>query len=225
MPDATRILLIDDHALFREAIARVLAGQPDIEVVGEAATVEEGLAIVQARPVDIVLLDINLGFQQGGAFLSEARTGGFRGMVLVVTAGVSKFEAARLLQKGCAGIFLKHERPQSLIEKIRHLMDGTDVIAQQPASRILETLKTADQEVRRPLTLREREVLRGVFRGQSNKEIAYELAVSESLVKALVQQLFQKTGVRSRAQLVRVAVERYWEQLEEEPESTSPSRE
>ena len=224
MPDATRILLIDDHALFREAIARVLAGQPDLEVVGQAATVEEGLAIVHVNPVDIVLLDINLGFQQGGAFLTEARAGGFRGMVLVVTAGVSKFEAARLLQRGCAGIFLKHERPQLLIEKIRHLVDGTDIIVQQPAGRVLETLKIADQEVRRPLTPRERGVLQGVFRGQSNKEIAYELDVSESLVKALVQQLFQKTGVRSRAQLVRVAVERYWEQLEEDSEGTSAIR-
>ena len=221
MPDATRILLIDDHALFREAIARVLAAQPDLEVVGEAATVDEGLETVRARPVDIVLLDINLGFEQGGAFLNQARAEGFHGKVLVVTAGVSKFEAARLLQRGCAGIFLKHERPQLLIEKIRHIMDGTDPAADQPAGSLLKQLKIGEADNRRPLTPREREVLRSVFRGQTNKEIAYELDVSESLVKALVQQLFQKTGVRSRAQLVRVAVERYWEELEQEPEGTS----
>src|SRR5579864_3390219 len=108
MPEATRILLIDDHALFREAIARVLAGQPDLEVVGEGATVSEGLEIVKTKAVDIVLLDINLGFEQGGAFPKLARAGGFSGKILVVTAGVSKLEAARLMQRGCAGVFLKH---------------------------------------------------------------------------------------------------------------------
>ena len=128
MPDPTRILLIDDHALFREAIARLLAAQTDIEVIGEGATVGEGLEIVKTRPVDIVLLDINLGFEQGGAFLNLARAEGFSGKVLVVTAGVSKIEAGRLLQRGCAGIFLKHERPQLLIEKIResHETFGTN---------------------------------------------------------------------------------------------------
>lgn len=75
--DATRILLIDDHALFREAIARLLAAQSDLEIIGEGATVGEGLEIVKSRPVDIVLLDINLGFEQGGAFLNLARAQGF----------------------------------------------------------------------------------------------------------------------------------------------------
>jgi DNA-binding NarL/FixJ family response regulator len=220
VPDATRILLIDDHALFREAIARLLAAQTDIEVIGEGATVGEGLEIVKTRPVDIVLLDINLGFEQGGAFLNLARAEGFSGKVLVVTAGVSKFEAGRLLQRGCAGIFLKHQRPQLLIEKIREIMKGTDEIEREATNIVLTELKNGDREAQRPLTPRERQVLCGVFSGRTNKEIAYKLGVSESLVKAFVQQLFRKAGVRSRAQLVRAAVERYWKELEEGCEDT-----
>jgi DNA-binding NarL/FixJ family response regulator len=218
--DTTRILLIDDHALFREAIARLLAAQTDIEVIGEGATVGEGLEIVKSRPVDIVLLDINLGFEQGGAFLNLARAEGFSGKVLVVTAGVSKLEAGRLLQRGCAGIFLKHERPQLLIEKIREIMKGTNQPERESTDIVLTELKNGDRETQRPLTPRERQVLCGVFSGRTNKEIAHKLGVSESLVKAFVQQLFLKAGVRSRAQLVRAAVERYWKELEEGCEGT-----
>jgi two-component system, NarL family, nitrate/nitrite response regulator NarL len=220
VPDATRILLIDDHALFREAIARLLAAQSDLEVIGEGATVGEGLEIVKTRPVDIVLLDINLGFEQGGAFLNLARAEGFSGKVLVVTAGVSKLEASRLLQRGCAGIFLKHERPQLLIEKIRNIVKGTDQLEPDATNIVLSELKNGDRETQRPLTPRERQVLCGVFSGRTNKEIAHKLGVSESLVKAFVQQLFRKAGVRSRAQLVRAAVERYWKELEEGCEGT-----
>jgi DNA-binding NarL/FixJ family response regulator len=219
VPDATRILLIDDHALFREAIARLLAAQSDIEVIGEGATVGEGLEIVKAMPVDVVLLDINLGFEQGGAFLNLARAEGFSGKVLVVTAGVSRLEAGRLMQRGCAGIFLKHERPQLLIEKIRAIVKGADELEEASVA-VLTELKTGDQETQRPLTPRERQVLRGVFSGRTNKEIAHKLGVSESLVKAFVQQLFRKAGVRSRAQLVRAAVERYWKELEEAGDGT-----
>jgi len=207
--------LIDDHALFREAIARLLAAQSDLEVIGEGATVGEGLEIIKTTPVDIVLLDINLGFEQGGAFLNLAKAEGFSGKVLVVTAGVSKLEAGRLLQRGCAGIFLKHERPQLLIEKIRDIMTGADAPQREVANSVLTALENGDREAQRPLTPRERQVLCGVFNGRTNKEIAHKLGVSESLVKAFVQQLFVKAGVRSRAQLVRAAVERYWKELEE----------
>ncbi len=102
MPPATRILLIDDHSLFREAIARLLSAEPDFEVAGECATVEEGLSQLQSSNADVVLLDINLGLQQGGAFLNLAWEQGFNGKVLVVTAGVSKIEATRLMARGCS---------------------------------------------------------------------------------------------------------------------------
>ncbi len=80
---------------------------------------------LQSANADVVLLDINLGLQQGGAFLNLAWEQGFNGKVLVVTAGVSKIEAARLMERGCSGIILKHERPQLLVERIREVMQET----------------------------------------------------------------------------------------------------
>ena len=221
MSPTTRILLIDDHSLFREAMARLLAAQPDFEIVGECASVEEGIGVIKRTPADIVLLDINLGFEQGGAFLNLARAEGYDGKVLVVTAGVSKLEAARLLERGCSGIIMKHERPQSLIERIRAVVSG--VVQTDPELRrvTLEQVRALPQTA--PLTRRERQVLRGVFGGQTNKEIAFDLGVSEPLVKSVMQQLFTKTGVRNRSQLLRIALERYWKELEEAAEEPEPS--
>ena len=215
MPAKTRILLIDDHSLFREAIARLLGGEPDFEVVGECATLEEGLALLPAANVDLVLLDINLGLQQGGAFLPLAWAQGFSGKVLVVTAGVSKFEAARLMERGCSGIVLKHERPQLLVERIRRLQQEAAEPLAVPSSGEVN-LNLTDEAEQRPFTPRERQVLRGVFSGQTNKEIAFSLNISEPLVKAVLQQVFAKTGVRTRSQLVRTAIERHWKDLEED---------
>ncbi|MSV35430.1 MAG: response regulator transcription factor [Bryobacterales bacterium] len=215
VPAKTRILLIDDHSLFREAIARLLGSEPDFEVVGECATLEEGLALLPAANIDMVLLDINLGLQQGGAFLPLARAQGFSGKVLVVTAGVSKFEAARLMERGCSGIVLKHERPQLLVERIRGLRQEAAEALAVPSSREVN-LNPTDEAAQRPFTPRERQVLRAVFSGQTNKEIAFSLNISEPLVKAVLQQVFAKTGVRTRSQLVRTAIERHWKDLEED---------
>jgi DNA-binding NarL/FixJ family response regulator len=213
----TRILLIDDHSLFREAIARLLGGEPDFQVVGECTTVEEGLSLLPEANADVVLLDINLGLQQGGAFLNLAWAQGFLGKILVVTAGVSKIEAARLVERGCSGIVLKHERPQLLVERIRALMKApAEPAGTQPSD--YGQLDPSGEAGGRSFTPRERQILRAVFSGKSNKEIAHDLQVSEALVKAVLQQLFAKTGVRTRSQLVRTAIERHWKELEEETE-------
>jgi DNA-binding NarL/FixJ family response regulator len=217
MSRKTRILLIDDHSLFREAIARLLGAEADFEVTDECATVEEGLGHLRTQQADVVLLDINLGLQQGGAFLNLAWEQGFKGKVLVVTAGVSKVEAARLMERGCSGIILKHERPQLLVERIRQVAQETD--DQAPAAPPdLAQFDPYGEAGSRPFTPRERQILRGVFSGKSNKEIGHDMNISESLVKAVLQQLFAKTGVRTRSQLVRTALERHWKELEEEPE-------
>src|SRR5712671_6979573 len=178
MPAPIRILLIDDHSLFREAIARLLGAESDFEVVGECATVEEGLNRLRTDNADVVLLDINLGLQQGGAFLNLAWEQGFGGKVLVVTAAVSKIEAARLLERGCSGIILKHERPQLLVERIREVVSETSEPSRTQAvdPGQFDPFGQADT---RPFTPRERQILRGVFSRKSNKEIAHEMKISE----------------------------------------------
>jgi two-component system nitrate/nitrite response regulator NarL len=137
--------------------------------------------------------------------------------VLVVTAGVSKMEAARLMERGCSGIILKHERPQLLVERIRRVMlETADHLPIRSTD--YDKLDPSGEAGARPFTLRERQILRGVFSGKTNKEIAFSLKVSEPLVKSVLQQVFAKTGARTRSQLVRTAIERHWKELEEDTE-------
>ncbi len=209
-----RIVLVDDHALFREGLTRLLGVEPDFDIVGHCATVDEALEILSSRPVDLVLLDVDLGPQRGSEFMTRAHQVGFSGRVLVVTAGLTDAEAARFLREGAAGIFLKHDSPAVLVRSIRQVMDGEASVDHDILSGVLRMgAPPEEEEAKATLTEREREVLHGVLEGLANKEIAARLAVSESSVKAALQQLFHKTGVRTRSQLVRIALEQYRDQL------------
>lgn len=190
----------------------MLGAEPRFRVVGQASTIGEGIEIIKRTAVDVVLLDVSLGAPPTRSFMRLARATGFKGKVLVVTAGVSNAMAASLLQDGCSGIFLKHEHPSQLIERIRAVVRGSVPAiptAEDPAEKY-----SGNAPLRPPLTSRERDVLRGVFAGRTNKEIAFDLGVSEPQVKAVLRQLFDKTGARSRSQLVRIALEQYWRDLE-----------
>jgi two-component system, NarL family, nitrate/nitrite response regulator NarL len=210
----TRIIIIDDHALFREVLAKALSMQPDFEVAGEFASSDEAVERIKKEPVDLVLLDINLGIEQGNSFVVRAQAAGYTGKVLVVTAGVSDREAAWLLHRGCSGIFLKNDPPDVLFERIREVMSGSSKMDPISLRAVLSQAEGRDLGLRKHLTQRECEVLRLVCEGLANKEIAQRLAVTENTVKGILQQLFAKAEVRSRAQLVRVAIERYWDQVE-----------
>lgn len=207
-----RILLIDDHSLFRESVARLLDAEPDFEMVGDCATVAGGLALLKSTAVDIILLDYDLGNERGSEFVSAAREQGFEGQILVVTAGVAEAEALRMLSQGVGGVFFKHSSPALLASSIRKLMAGEISLEEKYLKSLLETA-SRQSERRKKFTERDRQVLRGVFEGLANKEIAERLQISESSVKASLQQLFNKTGVRTRSQLVRIALEQYREQL------------
>jgi two-component system, NarL family, nitrate/nitrite response regulator NarL len=209
-----RLLLVDDHALFREGLTRLLGAETDFQVVGQCSTVKDALDVLSAQPVDVVLLDVDLGPERGSEFMTGAHRIGFRGRVLVVTAGLRDDEAAFFLREGAAGIFLKHDSPAVLARSIRRVMDGEASIDQRLLAGLMRSGgEGGDEPERAALTERERGVLRGVFEGQANKEIAAALGISESSVKAALQQLFQKTGVRTRSQLVRIALEQYRDQL------------
>src|SRR5579872_1207222 len=101
-----RVLLVDDHALFRESVASVLAAEPDLKVA-HCPSIREALPLLAQHPYDVVLLDHDLGSERASQFLPAARQGGFEGRVLVVTAWVSDTEGRRLMRQGVSGIFLK----------------------------------------------------------------------------------------------------------------------
>lgn len=211
-----RILLVDDHALFRESVARFLDGEPGFEVVGGCGTVEEARELLRKKEADLVLLDFDLGQRDGLDFMRAAESLRFKGKVLLVTAGVSDADAATLVRQGISGIFPKHNSPVLLIEAIREVLAGNVWFEREQLQKIMGREASKGDESTSSttkLTERERQVLSFVFEGLANKEIADRLQVSESSVKGTLQQLFQKTGARTRGQLVRIALERYKDQL------------
>jgi DNA-binding NarL/FixJ family response regulator len=205
-----RILLVDDHALFRESVARVLAAEPDLEIE-HCGSIREALPLLAQQRFHLVLLDHDLGSERASQFLPAARQSGFEGRVLVVTAWVSDTEGRRLMRQGASGIFLKEGPLSQLIESIRTVAGGGTWMDRSFApSEEAAIVESAPAPV---FNERQRKVLRFVLEGLSNKEIAWQLQISESYVKAILQSLFQKTGVRTRGQLVRVAFEQYEDQL------------
>jgi DNA-binding NarL/FixJ family response regulator len=210
MAQEIRILLVDDHSLFRDSLSRLLQTEPGFRIVGTCATISETLAIAVREQPDIILLDYDLGEEQGTGALEEIRKSGFQGRILMVTAGMSDAATVRVLEKGSEGIFLKHSSPAQLVEAIRKLMAGEPWLDPHAMRSLIAgaTGRSEEQRASQALTQRERFVLQGVFEGLSNKEIAGQLQISEGSVKAVLQQLFDKTGVRTRAQLVRIALER-----------------
>jgi two-component system nitrate/nitrite response regulator NarL len=210
-----RLLLIDDHALFRESVARLLQSEPGFEVVAHCGSGAEALQIIKSSSeIDIVLLDLDLGQERGADLLDHLRTLHFDGKVLLVTADVNDAEIPNLIRKGVSGVFMKHGSPALLVQGIRETMDGKALFGQELLRRALEKAEApAANQGRSKLTERERRVLSFVFEGLGNKQIADRLQISETAVKASLQQLFAKTGVRTRSQLVRVALEQYRDQL------------
>ena len=206
-----RALLIDDHALFRQSVALSLARDPKLRVE-HCASIREALTLLSQQPFDLVLLDHDLGAERASQFLPAARQIGYEGRVLVVTAWVSDNEARRLLRQGVNGIFLKQGELSELAEAIRTVAAGGTWLDRSFAA-LGEDPAATPQAAAPFFHDRERKVLRFILEGLSNKEIAWRMLISESYVKAILQSLFQKTGVRTRGQLVRVAVERYDGQL------------
>ena len=204
-----RLLLVDDHVLFRESLARLLASEPDFEMVAQCSTATEALQLLGHSHIDMVLLDFDLGDEQGNHFISLARQAGYTGKILMVTAGMNVTESSVALKLGASGIVLKASSPGTLANAMRAVAKGEvwvdEKVIQQMADRFLQGEDR--QALPRTLTPREDQVLQGVFEGLTNKEIAVKVGVSETSVKATVQQLFSKTGVRTRSQLVRIALE------------------
>jgi len=217
MPDPVErpveILLLDDHALFRESVARLLAAEPGFRVVAHCSSVDEALEELRKTRVDIVLLDFDLGRHDGKEFMRLAAQQGFSGKVLVVTAGVEKEQAADLIRSGISGIFMKHDSAALLIEGVRDVLAGKVWFDRELLQEAMSGAGDRQESKAERFTERERQVLSGVFEGLVNKEIAERIGVSESSVKATLQQLFSKTGVRTRSQLVRITLEQYKSQL------------
>jgi DNA-binding NarL/FixJ family response regulator len=211
MTAKTRLLLLDDHTLFRAMLSRLLDTESDFRVVAHYSSIPEALEALSAQPVDLVLLDYDLGHRQTGLqFIRSAREAGYTGRIFIVTAGMNDADYVRALGLGVCGIFLKHSPPELLTEAIRKVIGGETWIDRHCVQGLVKAVEAESRQSRKnQLSERERDVLKRVFAGESNKEIAVHLNISEASVKSALQQLFLKTGVRTRSQLVRIALEEY----------------
>ena len=210
---SVRILLLDDHALFRESVSRLLSAEPGLDVAAHCGTIAEALEILRRTDIDLVLLDFDLGEADGREFLRLAKEQGFAGKVLVVTAGVDAGAASELIRSGVSGVFRKHDSASLLAQGIRDVMSGKVWLEQEQLESTLRSERAIPQDRTRRFTQREQQVLSFVFEGLANKEIAARIGVSEGSVKSTLQQLFSKTGVRTRGQLVRIVLEHYRDQI------------
>jgi two-component system, NarL family, nitrate/nitrite response regulator NarL len=210
---AIHLLLLDDHAMFRQGLARVLEKESGMKVVAQCSSSAEALAELAGSGATMVLLDVDLGPERALDFVAAAKKKGFEGHILVVTAGVSGPEATQLIQAGVAGILHKHHSTEVLSGIIRQVAAGEVYLEKEYLGSLFRSVDRTRQHHRPALTERDKTVLRFIFQGLTNKDIGVRLEISESAVKSSLRQLFEKLGVRTRAQLVRVALERYRDQL------------
>jgi len=211
MTSTIRILLVDDHAIFRDSLRRLLAAEPGLEVVGDCATIAEARQIIADNTVDVILLDYDLGDEAGTDLLRFLHDAQSQVKVLILTAGMIANATLNALDTGAAGVILKHSGTRQLLEAIRRVAKGepwwdTSVVRLALSG---AQARNDSQGKARELTERQRLILGCILDGLSNKEIAAKLECSETSVKASIQELFSKAGVRTRSQLVRVAIERF----------------
>lgn len=217
MPDPIRVLLVDDHALFRSGIKSLLQRHTEFEIVGEAGDGMEGVKRAGQLKPDVVLLDLHmpgLSGRDAAAMMAEESPNSH---VLMLTVSEDAEDLIETLRAGACGYLLKNIEADALIGAINKAAEGESVISPQMMGKLLKGVrgqfppKTAAQTVvaseLNKLSPREREILSFLARGQSNKEIARKLELAESTVKIHVQNVLRKLNLTSRVQAAVFAVE------------------
>ena len=210
MPDI-RIVMVDDHGLFRESLGRLLENTPGFRIIGRCAGTSDAIELLSRTQADVVLLDYDLGDETALPLLRDLKSRWKGPRILMVTAGMSDDVTLQVMEAGVSGIFLKHDDPDHLITAIEHVYAGEVWLDEKTLQSLLAGRQSRKESIERtrPLTERQSEVLRGILDGLANKEIAWKLNTSETSVKAVIQELFRKAGVRTRSQLVRIAIEKH----------------
>ncbi|MFG2598622.1 response regulator [Streptomyces sp. NPDC048462] len=199
-----RILLCDDHAVVRAGLLALLGSEPDIEVVGEAGSGDEAVALATRLTPDVVLMDLQLGAGIDGVEATRRIVAAAAGAhVLVLTTYDTDADITRAIEAGATGYLLKAERPEELFAAIRSAAQGRTTLSPPVASRVMARM-------RKPLptlTDRERDILGQLSRGLGNRDIARALFISEATVKTHLGRIYDKLGVDTRAGAVAVAKE------------------
>jgi two-component system nitrate/nitrite response regulator NarL len=217
MADTIRVLLVDDHALFRSGIRSLLQRQPEFEIVGEAGDGMEGVKRAGQLKPDVVLLDLHMPGLSGREAARLITEEAAPPCVLMLTVSEDAEDLIESLRAGACGYLLKNIEADTLVAAIRTAARGESVVSPQMMAKLLQSVrgeiraKPALQRTIPPeldkLSPREREILGYLARGLSNKEIAREIDVAESTVKLHVQNMLRKLKLASRVQAAVFAVE------------------
>jgi len=200
-----RVLIADDHPVVRAGLQAMLASQPDFELVGEATTGVEVVALAAQLHPDVVLIDLRMAELDGAGATVQIRAQQPKMPVLVLTTYDSNADILRAIEAGATGYLLKDTPRDELFAAIRTASQGKAVLAPVVATKLLRQRQMPAEE---KLSARELEVLTLVARGASNKEIARTLHLSEATVKSHLIHLFEKLGVSDRTAAVTIALER-----------------
>jgi two-component system, NarL family, nitrate/nitrite response regulator NarL len=199
-----RVLLVDDHAIVRQGLRMLLESRPRMQVVGEAATGEDALALIDGAPPDIVLLDLDLAGQNGLDLIPAIYRAAPRTRVIVLT-GLRDAEAhQQAVRLGAMGVVLKDQASETLVTAIETVHSGESWLDRALTARMLHRMAEASPEQARigTLTAREREVIQLIAEGLSNRAIGERLHLSESTVRHHLTSIFDKLDVESRLELV-----------------------
>jgi DNA-binding NarL/FixJ family response regulator len=200
-----RLLVADDHPVVRDGLRAMLATQPDMELVGEAATGTQAVERARALRPDVVLMDLQMPELDGPAAIATLRDQAPEVRVLVLTTFGTDADITRAVDAGATGYLLKDAPREQLFGAIRAAARGEAVLSPSVATRVLGRMRAPAEEALSP---RELEILGAVARGLSNKEIGRQLYVSEATVKTHLLRVFGKLGVDDRTAAVTVALKR-----------------
>ena len=210
-----RILLADDHPIFRDGLRRLLEAEPDLKVIGEACDGSEAVKMARELKPDILLLDLAMPRMPGLEALREMSSGPASNSVRVIllTAAAEKKQIVEALQLGARGVVLKDSATQLLLKSIHTVMSGEYWVGRESVSNLVQYLRnlvqSSGEEAKQKkfgLTPRELEIVSAVVAGYSNKEIAEYFKISEDTVKHHLSNIFDKLGVSTRLELALFAV-------------------
>ncbi len=226
----TSLMLVDDHPLFRQGLRRVLEAEEDLEVIMEVADGEEALRLAKQLAPDVVIMDINLPHMNGLQVTRELKHAAPEVAVIMLTAYHDDEQIFHSVRAGAAAYFPKDVTPRRLVEAIRQVSRGNYVIDDEVLNKpevAIWLLQQFDKvayvdglpnEMFAPLSPREMEILQHIAKGQSNKEVAYELGISRQTVKNHMTSILRKLAVNDRTQAALYAVKRGWIRLYDEDE-------
>lgn len=199
------VLLADDHLVVRSGLKALLATQPGIEVVAEAASGEEALALVEQHGPAVVMMDLAMGAGMDGIqAIKRLRQRNSRQAILVFTTYDSDADIVRAVDAGAMGYLLKDASPEEIFAAVRGAVHGKSVMSAPVASRLFQQLRNPDAI----LTPREAELLSLLTEGLSNRELGQRLFISEATVKTHLAHIYAKLGVETRSAAIATAIRR-----------------